>query len=194
MDKKNLIVDKKSSEKISRWQIFYSVFGWILLIAGLILLTIGIARIIDEYDPTTLIIGGSILAISLILFFNSAILQGITVLVQNAEYNKAIVEGDYTITDKEGAAFAPQNTTPISRTTPVASVTKAESTKGAARKFSVGQHVVVKDDESQFTIDDVMDNANGGTLYYSEKLNRYFTEDELEDYREYSDRKVRESY
>lgn len=48
-------------------------------------------------------------------------------------------------------------------------------------KYSVGQRVVVKKDESQFCVDKVKDKF----IYYSEKHGKYFTEDEIEDSNEY---------
>jgi len=53
-------------------------------------------------------------------------------------------------------------------------------------KFSIGQLVIVKYDESQFRISDIDD--RGGILkprYYSKKLERYFLEDEIEDFEVY---------
>ncbi len=46
--------------------------------------------------------------------------------------------------------------------------------------FHVGQLVVVKADESQFRIDEI--DSDG---YYSKKLNRHFSGDEIEDFEAY---------
>ena len=62
---------------------------------------------------------------------------------------------------------------------------KADKQEGQkdVTKFSVGQLVIVKEDESQFRIDSVEDGEE--TLYYSEKFGRYFTEEEIEDFQKY---------
>ena len=67
---------------------------------------------------------------------------------------------------------------------PTAPVSNAKQSK-----FTAGQLVIVKEDESQFRIDDVMENADGSILYYSEKFNRYYPEDEIEDFKVYWDSK-----
>lgn len=56
----------------------------------------------------------------------------------------------------------------------------------AKTKFAIGQLVIVKYDESQFRISDIDD--RGGALkprYYSKKLERFFLEDEIEDFDTY---------
>ena len=50
--------------------------------------------------------------------------------------------------------------------------------------FTVGQLVIVKADESQFRIN-AIEVINGEVSYFSEKLNRYFIESEIEDFDKY---------
>lgn len=57
--------------------------------------------------------------------------------------------------------------------------------KSLSPKFEVSQRVIVKEDESQFKIADVQKNEDGSVLYYSDWHNRYFTEDEIEDFKVY---------
>ena len=74
------------------------------------------------------------------------------------------------------------------RTRPAIAVSEKEKAdkqvgqKGGA-KFSVGQLVIIKEDESQFRIDSVEDGEE--MLYYSDKFGRYFTEEEIEDFQKY---------
>ena len=51
-------------------------------------------------------------------------------------------------------------------------------------KFKAGQLVIVKADESQFRINSVSEN-DGVVSYFSEKFNRSFNEDEIEDFDKY---------
>ena len=52
-------------------------------------------------------------------------------------------------------------------------------------KYSVKQLVIIKDNEDQFRIDDVLKGEDGSFSYFSSKFNKYFTEDEIEDFNEY---------
>lgn len=52
-------------------------------------------------------------------------------------------------------------------------------------KYSVKQLVIIKVDENQFRIDDVLKCEDGKFLYFSSKYNKYFAEDEIEDFNEY---------
>ena len=61
----------------------------------------------------------------------------------------------------------------------------APQTESIEKRFSTGQLVIVKDTEAQFRIDDIMEGKDGGFLYYSSKFDKYFTEDEIEDFKAY---------
>ena len=52
-------------------------------------------------------------------------------------------------------------------------------------KFSVGQLVITKNSRNMFVIDDAFEKNNGGFLYYSERYDKYFEEDEIEDFKKY---------
>ena len=64
----------------------------------------------------------------------------------------------------------------------------AAKKSSAPKVFHRGQLVVIKEDESQFEIDDI-DLRGGEPLYYCDELNRYFTAEELEDAQTYWDNK-----
>lgn len=77
-----------------------------------------------------------------------------------------------TIPDKDDSENAPQ---------PV-----VDNISTSKTKFAIGQLVIVKYDESQFRISDIDD--RGGALkprYYSKKFERYFFEDEIDDFDTY---------
>ena len=57
-------------------------------------------------------------------------------------------------------------------------------------KFSAGQLVIVKSNEGQFRIDSVVQKGEE-FVYYSEKFNRDFSADEIEDFDKYWEAKKR---
>ena len=81
----------------------FRVFGWLSLAGGVITALAGMEDATSSYHPdaSTLCVGLGIVALSLVFLFNSALLNGIKTLVQNAEYQKAVIENDYTIKDVE---------------------------------------------------------------------------------------------
>lgn len=52
-------------------------------------------------------------------------------------------------------------------------------------KFGIGQLVIVKEDERQFRITQAARKKDGTMAYYSDRLNKYFDESELEDFNAY---------
>lgn len=52
-------------------------------------------------------------------------------------------------------------------------------------KFGIGQLVIVKEDERQFRITLAARKDDGTMAYYSDRLNKYFDENELEDFNTY---------
>lgn len=172
--KKVLRVDYSSSKKIDGWRLFYQIFGWLFLVGGIITTIVGIVNANEILYPetTTLYVGISLVITSLVFLFNSALLRGIGTLVENAEFQKAIVEQEYKVQD-----FDVQ---------PVGEKAQEEEEKDAAvTKFKVGQLVIVKEDESQFKVSEVMRGEDGVVLYFSDKFDRYFGEDEIEDFAEH---------
>lgn len=168
-----LNVNHSCSKKIDGWKLFYLIFGWLFLASGIITTIVGIVNANDILYPetTTLYVGISVVAMSLVFFFNSALLRGLETLVENAEYQKAIVESEYKVTDFQVQVAEEKE--------------DKEKNAPAATKFKVGQSVIVKEDESQFKISEVMRGEDGFVLYFSEKFDRYFGEDELDDFTEY---------
>lgn len=59
-----------------------------------------------------------------------------------------------------------------------------ESEEEKKAKFSAGQLVIIKENENQFRIDKV-DGGGDRVRYYSSKYERYYTEDEIEDFNAY---------
>lgn len=57
--------------------------------------------------------------------------------------------------------------------------------KTSSPKFEVSQRVIVKEDESQFKIANIQKNEEDRFIYYSDWHNRYFAEDEIEDFKVY---------
>ena len=51
-----------------------------------------------------------------------------------------------------------------------------------APKYKVGQTVRIKANDEKFAINDVMNSSHSGFVYLSKSLNRYFFEDEIEEY------------
>ena len=102
-EKKLLKVDTATSDKIAALQSIFQLLGWVALIGGVICTIVGIDKINDYLSPnsTVLVIGVSILITSFFCFFCSVLFRGIKILVQNAEYNNAIIEEEYSITKKE---------------------------------------------------------------------------------------------
>ncbi len=94
-EKKILRVDSSSSRKIGGWKTFYQIFAWLSLIGGIITAIIGFA----DGESDVLNIGLILFATSLVLLFNTALLGGLGALVENAEYQKAIVEEERKIVD-----------------------------------------------------------------------------------------------
>lgn len=86
---------------------------------------------------------------------------------------------------KEIAASIKQVAENTQEKVPAVGAPRAES----KNKFAAGQLVIVKENEDQFRIDDVTEGKNGGILYYSSKFDKYFTEEELEDFKVYWDSK-----
>ena len=60
-----------------------------------------------------------------------------------------------------------------------------EVVSSSTPKFEVSQLVIIKEDESQFRITKIHQSEEGGFLYYSDKYNKSFKEDEIEDFKVY---------
>lgn len=52
-------------------------------------------------------------------------------------------------------------------------------------KFSVGQLVIITDNEEQFRVSNIVAAPDGSCLYYAEQLDKYFTQEEIEDFADY---------
>lgn len=69
-------------------------------------------------------------------------------------------------------------------TSPGKSIEQSAKVGKKEAKFSTGQLVIIKENENQFRIDEVDDSVDV-VLYYSNKYEKYFTEDEIEDFDAY---------
>ncbi len=173
-EKKILRVDSSSSRKIGGWKTFYQIFAWLSLIGGIITAIIGFA----DGESDVLNIGLILFATSLVLLFNTALLGGLGALVENAEYQKAIVEEERKIVDIN---------TEIEEKSPakLGGEEELQADDSAKHKFHVGQLMIVKENQTQFKVTDIVEGQGGITLYYSGKLDKYFKEEEIEDFAEY---------
>ncbi|MBR4213659.1 MAG: hypothetical protein IKR82_06890 [Bacteroidales bacterium] len=63
--------------------------------------------------------------------------------------------------------------------------TKSSLEKKEGEKFAVGQLVIIKEDERQFRVTSTFRKEDGTVSYYSDRLNKFFDEAELEDFDAY---------
>ncbi len=89
----------------------------------------------------------------------------------------------YNINDALRKGGVPEQNNAIT-SSPEKNIEQAAKVGKKENKFSTGQLVIVKEDENQFRIDEV-DNSGDVVSYYSKKYEKYFTEDEIEDFDAY---------
>ena len=99
MEKKSLSVNNEVSKKIIKVCEFFKIISYIALLAGVIMVIIGVA---DRYYTELQAVGVCIFVSSMItLLINLPFIRGFVTLVESAEYTKANIEVYYDIKEQE---------------------------------------------------------------------------------------------
>lgn len=145
----------------------------ISIILAIIMLIIGLFAIVgDELSG-----GCAMIGIAVVLFITGLISWALLKMIVNISRSLYNINDAIRSQKSNDSLYSEYNNNKPTEIAPLDNIQ-------ATTSFSMGQLVVVKEDESQFRINAV-ENSGKDALFYSEKFNRYFTEDEIEDFDAY---------
>jgi TctA family transporter len=94
-ERKKQCVDNRVSSSVENSRIAIKIFGWFLFIVGIIVTIVGISDY--SYNAITLIVGVSMVSVSIPLFIICPFLKGLATIVEASEYKMALIEREYDI-------------------------------------------------------------------------------------------------